>query len=313
MVRILFIIGFLLLTYTRVVAQAVIPPQDDVDTDKWDVGLRLGADLSQVGLQNWSYGGQSSLAIGSVLDFVARYEKGNVLWRNNLKTEYGFQRLGKASGNSLRKNIDYLLFTTAYVRKLNKRWGASALWNFETQLTRGYNYEKVNDRETKKFVSTFMAPATSTVALGLTYSKWPIYSFSLSPIGVRHTFVLNNFLAENGLSVLPPGEKVKVDYGATFNGTVEGDVIELVKLISRLTLFSDYTFIFSKVDVEWDFEIRMAINPWLASSFTSQLRYYNDRTITRDDGTEGPAVQWSNKIKVGFVYQLGSKREKKKT
>lgn len=261
--------------------------------------------FSQASFTNWSAGGENSVGLNASFNLKANYKKGRHIWGNTIGLGYGFNIIGKDNNAEFNKTNDRIELTSAYGYDLiqNNKWLLTALVNFRTQFSNGYNYP--ND---SNVVSTFMAPAYLVAGLGITYAPVKWFYLYMSPCSGRFTFVLDTALSNQGEFGVTKGESWKGEFGPYIRADMNKDLSKTINLATTLELFSDYLKDFGNIDVNWYMQLNLKVNKWLAASVTAQLIYDDDVTIKKEDGSPlGPRTQFKEIIGVGITYMFGQK------
>lgn len=255
----------------------------------WKFGGAFGVNVSQVGLRNWSGGGDNSLSLGSLATFFANYKHDKTAWDNSLELGYGVVKLGD---EPLRKADDKIVLTSKYSRSIARVWALSAFVDFRSQFAKGFDY----NTEPKTFVSNFLSPAYLTLSLGATYKPDDRFYAMLSPITGKATIVRSPRLSDAGAYGVKAGNHVRQEFGWLVNGGYKRSLMEGVTLETKLNLFSSYSDP-KFVDVNWDTTILLKVNRYLSSSITTNVVYDND--IKDTDGK----AKWQIKevIAVGWL------------
>ena len=282
--------------------------QDGQDTT-WRRGGNFSFFLQQVGLKNWAGGGESSISYGSQVLLFANHITTGHTWENSFETGYG---LIKKENLNTRKTVDFIMLKSAYGNYFAPKWQFSAILDFRTQYTAGYDYsiDQAN-MENRVLISDFMAPGYLQTIIGLTYRPNERFNATISPFANKVTFVFNDSLSSAGAYGVDPGEKVMHEVGASLSANVQRQLMENVHLKSNLLLFSAYAEM-DHIDVFWDLFLDMKINKWLSTNFTLQMIYDHDIKIEDEDGQAGPAIQLRNMLNVGVVFSVGDELAKKK-
>lgn len=287
----------------------------DTIPNGWRTGGLISLNFSQVSLTNWSAGGENSVSLNSLVVLSARYKKDHHTWDNSLEIGYGFLRTGN---NKSQKTDDKLDFTTKYGRQTKgKKWYYSALLNFKTQMMPGYNYPN----DTLK-ISDFLAPAYLLGGLGMDYKPNDNFSVYISPATAKMTIVNNEVLADAGMFgvekavyndlgiKIKDGEMIRGEYGAYLRVVWKQDLMENVKFLTKLELFSNYIENPQNVDVNWEFLLNLKVNKYISATLTTQLLYDDDIDILIDNNGDGiideagPRVQFKEVIGVGLNYKF---------
>lgn len=293
--RRLFLITAALLSTLIIVADN---KKDELVDGKFKISGVTGLNLSQSAQTNWAAGGENSLAGTAYLNGSALRKSGNWLWENHLILEYG---LTKTKTNGTRKVGDKIDFSTKLGYSTNGVWYYTGMADFKTQFDKGYNY---TNHGKGTYISKLMAPAYSNISLGMEYRKsW--YSLYLSPIAGKLTFVQDDYLSSIGAFGVDPGDKFRAQLGAYFKARAEKELIENVKAISTLSLFTAYDKSFGNVDVDWDLLISMKINKFMSATLNTTLKYDDDIRTPREDGSpRGPRIQFKEVLGVGLSYNF---------
>jgi len=263
-------------------------------TDGWKKGGLVSLNLTQASFTNWAAGGENSVSVLGILSLYANLKKGNNIWENSLDIGYGLMK--QASYNKFRKTDDKLEFNSKYGLKASKNWYYSALVNFRTQFSPGYNYP---DDSTK--ISNFLAPAYLLAGIGMDYAP-DLANFGAFGVDAAEFDDLGNMVT--------PGKKTKTEFGAYIRGIYKVDIMKNIFFQTKLELFSNYLENPQNIDVNWENLISMTVNKWISVDFTTQLIYDDDIMImvdSNDDGvfdSAGPRTQFKETLMVGVSYKF---------
>ena len=111
-------------------------------------------------------------------------------------------------------------------------------------------------------------------------------------------------LSARGAFGVPPGKKVRSEFGAYLNAGFKKALVENVNLDTKVSLFTNYQT-FGNLDVNWELTLLMKVNKYITTSISTQLLYDEDIKVKREDGTTGAAVQFKEVINIGLLYQFG--------
>lgn len=290
-----------------------------VDSAKaWKFGGVISINGQQVSLTNWSAGGNNSISIGGLVNLFAKYRKGKSTWDNNLDLGYGVIKQG--DNKTWWKNDDRIQFTTKYGCQAFKKWYYSALGDFKTQFTDGYNYP--ND---SVYISRFMAPGYALASLGMDYKPNDNFSFFISPVTGKFTFVNDKKLAQAGafgvqkeISYYDTTKKEFVitqkylthreEFGAYLKMQYQTKVMENITFQTMLELFSNYMHNPGNIDVNWTTLTTFKVNKLISATLATQLIYDDDINVLRNagdqKGTVGPDVQFKQVLGLGLSYKF---------
>ncbi len=286
------------------------------DTIKnWKFGGVISFNGQQVSLTNWAAGGTNSISFGGIISVYARYKKGKDTWDNSIDLGYGVIRQGD---NKLWwKTDDKIQLTSKYGRQAFKKWYYTALGDFKTQFTNGYNYP--ND---SVYISKFMAPAYGILALGFDYKPNNNFSLFIAPVTGKFTIVNDDSLArhgaygvqeeirdaDNGGKIVQHYKTHREEFGAYLKLQYQTKVMENITFQTMLELFDNYLYKPENVDVNWTTLTTLKVNKFISATLTTQLIYDNDiqlmRTVGDRKGTTGPDVQFKQVLGVGFTYKF---------
>jgi len=281
------------------VAADTIKPKKGIDT-LWRSSAAFGINFTNVGLNNWSGGGQNALSFTGVFVGSVAYHKNKVHWNNFLDLAYGLTRLGNST--PYRKSDDRMYFQTKFAYEQTSKLRYAALADFRSQFAEGFNYyDKVKPDSSVK-ISNFLAPAYVTASLGIEYLPFKSTSIIFSPLSAKYTIVDDAELSAQGAYGVAKGQRLRKEYGVSLMLKYKADIMKNVTFATQLYLFDNYKNV--NVDVFWDCFLYLKVNKYLTTTFTTNLIYDDDIDITRDNGTVGPATQFKNVLAVGLVYKL---------
>lgn len=286
------------------------------DTSYWKSGGQIGLNGSQSTYTNWAAGGENQVSVRASTQLFANYLKGNNSWDNLFLADLSYARQGN---QDYRKGEDKIEFNTKYGIKANDKLFYTALLNFKSQFTNGYNY--VNDT-TKTYLSNFLAPAYLTFGFGMDYKPATALSVYFSPITARWTYVKDQALADAGAfgldiassdafgNVIIHSKKLRTEAGALFRLAYNKDIWDNVNFATTFELFSNYLKNPQNVDIDWQFLFTFKVNKYLNAQVNGHLIYDDDININYDsngDGilnANGPKVQFTEALSLGLVYKL---------
>jgi len=265
----------------------------------WKKGGDFSFTFSQVSLNNWSAGGQNSVSGNIQLNTFANYAKDKNAWDNTFQVGYGLTQQGS---DNLIKSDDRVLISSKYGYKASKRWFYSALLDFKTQMTTGYQDPPTNS----KIISELFSPAYLMFSLGMDYKPNDNFSLYLSPATGKTTFVLDDSLSFHGAYGVDPGEKSRTEFGAMLKSVYKKEnIVKNVDFYSRLDLFSNLTENPQYIDVDWEVRLNMKINKFLTAVASLNLLYDNDIKYIDSNGDEhGARVQTKQLLGFGLNYKF---------
>lgn len=275
-------------------------------------------DFNEVAFVNWNSGGTNSISALLGVKIARNFALRHFTWNNSLRARYG---VNAQEDQVLRKTDDHfeIISNMGFRTDTLTNWFYSARFNFQTQLSNGYNYP-----DTSNPISRFMAPGYLFLGGGVEYGK-NIDKMSLyfSPFTLKSTFVLDRDLANAGSfgvksaimddngNVLVPGERVRLELGILFSGAFEVKVMDNVLVNNSLSLYTDYINNFGNIDVDWVLSAEFKVNQFIRASLGSHLKYDDDvktfepSPIEEDEFVErGAKIQWKQLLGVGVVVDF---------
>lgn len=270
--------------------------KDDKDTAVkiWKTGGLFNLAFGQTSLSNWAAGGdQFSVNGNGSLNLFAFYKDGKRSWDNTLDMELGYVNtttLGTRKTNDrfdLLSKYGYQIFDHTYL---------SALFNFRTQFTAGYNYP--NDT-TKIKISNALAPAYVIASLGLDWKPTPNLSVFISPVTSRWTIVRDDSLSAKGAYGVDTGKTVRYEIGAYLTANYMKQIVKNLTYKGRLDLFSNYQH--NPQDVDLYMTNILVMNVYKGFSFSIGLdMIYDDDVRVFGPKKNSPRLQVRENIGIGY-------------
>lgn len=286
-----------------------------IDTlEGWKTGGVFSINFSQVSLTNWSAGGDNSISFNGITNVFANYKKGNSTWDNTLDLAYGLMKQGN---EGVRKTNDRIDLMSKYGQRAYKNWYYAALVNVRTQMAPGYNFP-----DDSTVISNFMAPGYVLGALGMDYKPNDNFNVFISPVTMRMTIVNDTKLADAGAfgvdkaefddmgKLLSHGKKTRAEYGGYLRSLWKIDIMENIKLVSKLDLFSNYGEHPERIDVNWEVLIALKVNEYISATVSTHLVYDHDIDIAVDNNGDGiidavgPRTQFKEVLGIGLTYKF---------
>lgn len=274
--------------------------KDPADTSSklWKTGGFIGLNVAQGSLSNWAAGGDKfSLAINGNLSTYAFYKKGKHSWDNTLDINIGYINT-TSLGN--RKNDDRFDFLSKYGYAISPKWNVGALFNFRSQLFKGYTYESNGNRSLS---SNFLSPAYVLLSPGVEWKPNSNFSAFLSPATVRWTIVTNNDLSAAGAYGVDKGKKVKTEFGAFASLNYLKEINKTFSYKSRLDLFSNYLEKPQNIDLYWTNMVNMNLSKYLTLTYSLDMIYDDDARFFGPN-KNAAATQLKSMLGVGLMVKF---------
>ena len=306
--RIIFT-SFLLLLFLQISAQdktvkalqtelnKSIKKEEDTTKKLWKQGGLFSLNLSQGSLKNWSAGGDDfSLSINSFLNVFAFYKKNKYSWDNTLDLNFGYL---KTTSLGARKNDDRFDLLSKYGFAFKPKLSLSGLFNFRTQMAKGYNY----DNNGKSLTSALLSPAYILLGIGLDYKPTKDLSIFISPATSRWIIVNNDSLSAKGSYGVDPGKKSKNEIGAFATINYLKALNKSIGYKGRLDLFSNYQHKPGNIDLYMTNTFTTKLSKILAASWSVDLIYDDDVKLFGSNHNSA-GLQFKSLVGVGLSVKL---------
>ena len=271
----------------------------DIDSGKvWKTGGQFDLNLAQGSQSNWAAGGDDfSFSLNSYFGVYAFYKKDKYSWDNTLDLNYG---LVNTTSLGTRKNDDRINLLTKAGYEIAPKLSLSALFNFRSQFSKGYNYQKDGSKD---LLSNFLAPAYILLSLGLDYKPADGLSIFVSPITTRWIIVKDDSLSAKGAYGVAPGHKSKNEIGAFVSINYLKDLSKTVTYKGRLDLFSNYEHNPQNIDVLMNNMFTAKVSKVLTASLGLDLIYDDDVKLFGPDHNS-PGLQLKSQIAAGMSLKF---------
>jgi hypothetical protein len=269
----------------------------DTTARTWKKGGLLGLNVAQTSLSNWAAGGDEfSLSLNSLVNLYAFYKKNKSSWDNTLDFNLGYI---KTTSLGSRKNDDRLDLLSKYGYAISSKWNVSSLFNFRSQLFKGYTYGK----NTKTLSSAFLSPAYVLLGIGMDFKPNDHFSVFISPATLRLTIVKDDSLSAKGLYGVEAGEHHHFEFGAFLSASYLKDLNKIVSYKGRLDLFSNYKHNPQNVDLLMSNVFAVKLSKWLTANWNFDLVYDDDARLFGKNGRSA-ALQVKSLIGVGLLIKF---------
>jgi hypothetical protein len=274
-------------------AEAIRSAAPVMDTSNtWTIKGNAGINLTNLTLSNWGGGGDNATSLLGLFNIGANYKSPTFSWDNALELGYGLTWLGVNAAPRKSDDRIILISKAAVAAAPNLRW--TGIVDFRTQFTDGVDYKL----PALPLISSLFAPAFLTAAIGAEWKPAEFVSVLVAPVTGRIVIVQVPTLAEK--YGLVAGNTSRGDFGALLNVQFKKEVFENVNLQSRLNVFAPYSSL-SKMAVVWENLLIFKVNTFLNVSWATDILYDEKISVSRNDGTVGPATQFRSSLAIGFV------------
>ena len=254
-------------------AQDTEPVTDTVKA--WHSKGNFSALFNQSTFDNWLAGGENNISGTAGLNYDLNYNKDGWNWDNKFIASYG---LVKTKTSSFAKKTDDRLEINSVVgRKFHagSNWYYSAFVNFKTQFTKGYEYAKdQNGAEVREEYTNFFSPAYLMFGPGVLYKQDDNFKFNLSPATSKLTFVDAEFtLPDEAYFGVEEGKSVRYELGMNASVYYKFGLMANVSFENILNLYSNYLEDPQNVDIDYQLNIVLKVNRYLATNISFQTIY----------------------------------------
>jgi hypothetical protein len=269
----------------------------DTATKTWKKGGIYGINLSQGSLNNWAAGGDDfSISINSILSLYAFYKKDRHSWDNTLDFNIGYVRTTSLGS---RKNDDRIDILSKYGYALTPKMNLAGLFNFRSQLFKGYTYPE----NVKTFASAFLSPAYILVSPGLDWKPNADFSWFISPATMRIIIVKDDTLSAKGLYGVDPGEHMETEVGAFMSLNYLKEFNKIVSYKGRLDLFSNYQENPQNIDLYFTNILNVKLSKVLSATWGVDMIYDDDVKLFGPTG-KGARLQLKSLVGIGLLVKF---------
>jgi len=278
-------------------ARGIKKDENDTLQKTWKTGGIYNINLSQGTLNNWAAGGDEfSLSLNSLLSVYAFYKEGRNSWDNTLDFNLGYV---KTSSLGSRKNDDRIDILSKYGYALNPKLNLSGLFNFRSQLFKGYTYPDSK----KTFSSAFLSPAYILLSPGLDFKPVENLSIFVSPATVRWVIVKDDSLSAKGLYGVDSGKHSISEVGAFASINYRKDFNKILSYKGKLDLFSNYRHNPQNIDIYFTNALNIKLSKVLSATWSVDMIYDDDVRLFGPTG-KGAALQLKSIIGIGLLVKF---------
>ena len=252
----------------------------------WQNEVVTGLNLTQNSFDNWSQGGENSLAwqFNFNAKFINDQKKYN--WSNTGKLQFGRTKVGDQDS---RKSIDEIKLESVYTYKMSLYVNPYISASAQTQLMKGYKYTDT----TNFVVSNFFDPAYFIQSAGIGFAPNETVKTRLGA-ALKETVTRDYPVPYADDPDTPEIEKTKVEPGMESVTGVNVSLAKNILFTSNLQLFSNMKA-FNEIDVNWDNLLVAKVNDYINVNFNVKLFYDRDISTKR---------QLMQSLALGLTYTL---------
>lgn len=253
----------------------------------WIISGTENIQLSQTHLENWTKGGENSLALTSDLLIKANYTLKKNEWENYIRHKVGFIN---TESYDAQINSDQIEVNSKYGLKASKKWYYSFLFDFKSQFFNGYN-----NKEKEEITSGFLSPAYFTFAPGMDFKKNKNFTLLLSPLTSKITYVMDTVKVDQTNYQIKEDKKAAYNNGASLVNNLTWEISTELSLKSQLDAFIGYFTKDPITQIDWELIFDMRVNRFLSTRINTQLRYFTN---------ESSKVQSREYFTINFNYKF---------
>lgn len=279
---------FISVLYTLILSITLLYSQEEKKEEPkygWTKEVVGSLNLTQASFDNWSQGGENSLAWQ--INFNGKFINDQQIynWTTTGKLAYGQSKLGDLES---RKSIDEIRLESVYIHKLNLYVNPYIAVSGETQFDRGYKYTETS----KVQISNFFDPAYFTQSAGIGFSQKEQFKTRLGA-ALKET-ITRDFPVPYADDPDTPDkiEKTKVELGAESVTDYSQKLAENTIFTSKLELFTNFKAL-NQVDVKWDNIFTAEVSKYVNVNLNFKLFYDRDISLKR---------QLKQSLAIGLTY-----------
>lgn len=242
---------------------------------------------------NWYKGGNSSLAMLTILKGNIKYKQDNFVWENTGEWRMGMSYTGKA--DTIHKiNVtddQFKIYSKAGYQVYKEKLLVSAALDFQTTLLPSW---KVNSNQLK---SGFMTPIRFNISAGLDYKPvdWVTINFSPATYKLVHAAISDSNRVDVTAFGIDKGQKTLSEFGSSVRIEAKYKPLREIELYTLLYFYTNYR----QVEFDWQIECDFIINRFLSAHLTLHPRF--DSTVKSD---EPQHIQFKELLSIGFNHHF---------
>jgi hypothetical protein len=265
---IVVLLGFFGSFYVQ--SQELIPSDS---TKVWTKKGNFSLLFNQSNFNNWVAGGENTISGNVGVNYDFNYKKNGLTWDNKIIASYGLVRTKNAAFE--KKTDDRLEFNSLGGKNISGNWYFSVFINFRTQMAKGYIYGKdPNGAEIRSKYTNLFSPGYLTFGPGLLWKKSNNLKFNLAPITSKITIVDSDLtLPDEAYFGVKEGRSARYELGFYASGYYKFTLMANVSLENTLNVYSNYLDQAQNIDVDYQLNVVMKINKYLATNLALQTIY----------------------------------------
>jgi hypothetical protein len=272
-----------------------VPPKPQ--SNNWKVGALFQFGFSQMSLNNWSAGGNSSVAMNAYINMYTNYTYKDISWESRVQAAYGFIQ---SFEDRYKKSDDKFIIDSKFGYKAFDKIFASVIFNFKSQISNGFDYPSNAD---PRLVSGPLSPGYLSLGIGMDYKPAKGISLVFSPLtGSLVSVIKPELRVKYGNSA---DQSVRLKMGAMFKVDYTKKIHRDVNFSTTATFFSDFLGTPQNIKINWDVFVDAKVNKYISTNIRTNLIYDDDVLIENDAGLLAPRIQFKEILSIGFSYTFG--------
>ena len=277
------VVGFTLLINCSLLAQE---NEEKKPVNAWHNEFVGNLNLTQASFDNWTQGGENSLAWQLNLKSKLVNDKEKFNWTNTGKYSFGRTKVGDADS---RKSVDEIKLESVLTYKIGSTVNPYFAVSGETQSTTGYRYTK----DSKVAVSDFLDPGYFKQSAGFGYVPFDEFKTRFG-FALKETITKNHPFPYADDPSTPEIEKTKTETGLESVTDFSQKLGENILLTSTLNLFSNLKTL-DETDVKWENILSAKVSKYVVVNLDVNLFYDRDLSKKR---------QVKESLSLGLTYSL---------
>jgi len=276
------------------------------DTSYWQSKAKAELLFSENYYKDWNAGGDNIVSILFKIDWKATYNKDDLNWDNNLKSELG---MNVQEDKGLRKTSDLFEFNSNFSHKTTEKWFSSTQFRFTTQFANGYDYHKDDTSDDDELKSAFLSPGKLFIGVGAKYVMNENFYVYMSPFTENTTIIINDSLARKG-DINKNKQQFYHKIGPWVDVYWKYNFYNDFSVVNKLSLYTDYFRDFGSLDYfDWQLDLSMPIGKYLTASFGFQAKFEKDILFDVVDDNGNTTGEKETRLQIRQTLGIGLKYE----
>lgn len=240
---------------------------------------------------NWYKGGNSSLAMLTLLKGQINYKKDKFVWENTGEWRMGLSTTGK-SDTVHKVNVTddlFKIYSKAGYQVYKNKLLISGSAELQTTFLPSW---KTNSRQLK---SSFMTPIRFNMGVGMDYKpiEWVTINFSPATFKLVHAVNSDTTLVDVTSFGIDKGQQTLSEFGSSVRVEARYKPLREIEIYTLLYFYTNYR----QVEFDWQIDVDFIINRFLSTHLTLHPRF--DSTVK---SSEPQHMQFKELLSIGFNH-----------